>query len=115
MVKKILPLFFLCAIPLSALALTLYCLETYDRVVHNDASIFVCGYSILAFFVSLPFWLVAKKTTRWATAVWIVSTAILAFVFYVGMKIPFCVVCDHVTAEDLGFLIHWITPETPPQ
>ena len=115
MSKRILPIFFLCLIPLSALALALYCLETYDQVVHNDSGFFVCGYCILAFLISFPSWLLAKKSIRCATAIWIVSTVILAFVFYVGMKIPFCVECDRVTAEDLGFLTYWITPMMPPQ
>ena len=41
----------------------------------------------------------------------LIPLAMLAFVFYVGNKIPFCVVCEEVTAEDLGFLTHWISPE----
>ena len=115
MAKKILTVFFFCLIPLSALALALYCLETYDQVVHNDSGFFVCGYCILAFLFSFPIWLLAKKTVRYATVIWIVSTVILAFVFYVGTIIPFCVECDKVTAEDLGFLIYWIKPVMPPQ
>ena len=108
-------IFILCIIPVSALVLVFYCLETYNKVTHNESSILVCGYSILAFIISTLVWRKTKKITRCATAVWIISTAALAFVFYVGSKIPFCVVCDQVTAEDLGFLIHWIKPELPPQ
>lgn len=115
MKKHIVPIFFLCIIPLSALALTLYCLETYYEVVHSEASILVCGYSVLAFAVSTLIWYRMKTVSRCSTVIWIVSTIVLVFVFYVGSKIPFCVVCDHVTAEDLGFLIHWIQPEVPPQ
>ena len=96
--------------PLSAAALTLYCLETYDNTVHNESSAVVCGYCLLMLLLSVAVW----RRTKGVTALWILSALILAFVYYVGCKIPFCVVCDQVTAEDLGFLIHWIQPEIPP-
>lgn len=111
MKKEILPVCILGAIPISALALVLYCLETYYAVVHNESSLLVCGYCIIAFIVSTFIWCRIKKTNKRSTVIWIISTAALVFTFYVGSKIPFCVVCDQVTAEDLGFLIHWIQPE----
>lgn len=115
MKKHLISLIFLSACPISALALTLYCLETYNDTTHNDSGFFICVYSVLAFLIATIIWACIKKSCKYATTAWIISTAILVFVFYVGCKIPFCVVCDHVTAEDLGFLIHWIKPETPPQ
>ena len=101
----------LCAIPLSALLLTLYCLETYNETVHNESSILVCIYSVIALIASTWIWHRTKRVNRGATAIWLLSVVMLMFVFYVGSKIPFCVVCDQVAAEDLGFLIHWIQPE----
>lgn len=111
MKKRSLSTIILCAIPLSALALVFYCLETYNEAVHNESSFFVCGYSVIAFIISTLIWHRTKKTNRGATVTWIISAVVLMLVFYVGSKIPFCVVCDRVTAEDLGFLIHWIQPE----
>lgn len=108
--RKILPIFLLCVIPISALALVFRCLETYYETVHNESSFLVCSYSIIAFAVSTFIWFRVKKANRYSTPIWILSAMILVFVFYVGSKIPFCVVCDGVTAEDLGFLIHWIQP-----
>ena len=99
----------LCIIPLSALAVLLYCLETYHEFVHSDSAAFVCGYAIAAFLVSTILWNDMRKN-RFSTAIWIASTVILAFVLYTGSRIPFCVECDQVTAEDLGFLTHWIHP-----
>ena len=101
----------LCAIPLSALALTLYCLKTYDKTVHNESAALVCMYSVIALIVSTWIWHRTKRFNRGATAIWLLSVVMLVLVFYTGSKIPFCVVCDQVTAEDLGFLIHWIQPE----
>ena len=108
-------IFILCVIPLSAIALALYCLETYYDVIHNESSFLVCCYSVIAFVFSTVIFLCLMKEKRYCIWIWILSTIVLAFVFYVGCKIPFCVVCDQVTAEDLGFLIYWIHPEAPPQ
>ena len=105
----------LCLLPVSAVLLTLYRLETYESVVHNDSSFYVCCYSIIAFIISTIIYLRIMKENRFSHGIWILSTVVLAFVYYVGSKIPFCVVCDQVTADDLGFLIYWITPEVPPQ
>ena len=99
------------AIPLSALGLLLYCLETYNDAVHNESGFFICCYCVLGLIISTILWCCIRKRIGPATVIWIISTIILVFVFYVGWKIPFCVVCDRVTAEDLGFLIHWIQPE----
>lgn len=112
MKKQFVPVLLLCLIPISALALTLYCLETYDQVVHNESGLLVCGYSLLAFLICTCIWLRVRKSNRHLTAIWFLAAAVLVFVFYMGTKIPFCVVCDQVTAEDLGFLIHWIQPES---
>ena len=105
------PVILLVYIPISAVSFVLRQLESYGNKVHNDAGFYVCIYSLCCFVVSIFLWLHAKKTKYYATVIWLVSTAILIFVFYVGSKIPFCVICDQVTAEDLGFLIRWIKPE----
>lgn len=98
-------------IPISAVMFLLQKLASYENKVHNDAGFYVCVYSLLCLVVSFFVWLKARKVCDYATVIWLISVAVLAFVFYVGDKIPFCVVCDQVTAEDLGFLIHWIKPE----
>lgn len=112
--KKPLPIIIQCLLPLSAVAYLLYCLETYESVVHNDCTFYIWGYCFFAFIFSLVLWLNNRKTQKYSTLIFIPSSFILCGVIYVANKIPFCVVCDHVTAEDLGFLIHWIKPETPP-
>ena len=115
MKKQIFSTTLLCLIPISALALTLYCLETYDQVVHNESGLLVCAYGLLSLLICTRIWLRARKENRYMTLFFLLAAAVLVFVVYVGTKIPFCVVCDRVTAEDLGFLIHWIQPEVPPQ
>lgn len=111
MIRQKLAIILLCVLPLSAVALALYSLENYHNTVHNDASFYVCLYCVAAFVVSTVVWRYAKKHNRGASVLWCISAAVLGFVFYVGSKIPFCVVCDRITAEDLGFLTHWIQPE----
>ena len=108
--KKALPVILLCLLPLSAAAYLFYCLETYYSVVHNDSGFIVCTYSILVFLITLILWLKNRASNKYLTVLFAVSTLILCGVFYVGNRIPFCVECDHVTAADLGFLTHWITP-----
>ena len=108
--KKTLPVVMLCMLPLSAVIFLFYCLETYNSIVHNDSGFFVCLYSVFMFIVSLIIWLKNKSYNKCLTFVFAVATAVLCAVFYFGNKIPFCVECEHVTAEDLGFLIHWIAP-----
>ena len=108
--KKTLPVVILCILPLSVVIFLFHCLETYNSIVHNDSGFFVCLYSVFMLIVSLIIWLKNKSYNKCLTFVFIVSTAVLCAVFYFGNKIPFCVECDHVTAEDLGLLIHWIAP-----
>lgn len=115
MKKYSISIFILCVIPLLAIGLALYCLETYYEVVHNESSLLVCCYCIISFLISSFLFHRIEKKNGLCIGIWILSTIILAFVFYIGIKIPFCVVCDRVTAEDLGFLIYWIHPEVPPQ
>ncbi len=99
------------ALTLSALLFLLYCLETYTA--HHDTYFFVCVYSILALAASTFLWLLTKNTVPHSTIIWLLSTAVLVFVFYAASKIPLCTVCDKTTAEDLGFLIRWIPLDTP--
>ena len=91
--------------------LTLLCLKTYAMRTHSEDALFVCGYCIVAFVISTIIFAVKRREERFAPVAWIFSTLVLAFVFYVGTKIPFCPVCDKVTEEELGSLIYWITPE----
>ena len=109
--KKYIFTFILCLIPISAIGLLLYCLETYNNVVHNESGLLVCAYAVMAFVLSSVISLCNRKSIKRLAVIWIISTAILVFVFYTGAKIPFCVVCDRVTADELGFLIYWIQPE----
>lgn len=108
--KRFMPAVILCLLPLSAVSILFYCLETYNSVVHNDCGTLICFYCIISFIISLIIWKRIKSKWRFMTCIFVVSTLILCAVFYVGNKIPFCVECDHVTAEDLGFLQHWISP-----
>lgn len=115
MKKHIFPIGFLCIIPISAVTLVIYCLETYYETVHNESSFLIMIYCFIAFIVSTIIWINIRKEHRCVTIIWIISTVMLILAFYVGNKIPFCVECDRVIAEDLGFLIHWIRPVVPPQ
>lgn len=108
--KRFMPAITLCLLPLSAVAYLIYSLETYNSVVHNDCGALICFYCAISFIASLIIWRKNKSTIKYTTFIFIASTLILCGVFYIGNKIPFCVVCDHVTAEDLGFLVHWISP-----
>lgn len=104
-----------CFLPLSAVLVAFYCLTTYDLTVHNESSLTVCGFCIIAFIVSTIMYFFVNYQSRYSPLIYLGSIAVLAFVFYVGSKIPFCVVCEGITEEDLGFLSFWITPELPPQ
>lgn len=108
--KKWLSMIALCLLPLSLVAYLFYSLETYNSVTHNECGASICMCSVIAFLISLYLWNRIQKTAKYATAIFIVSSLILCGVYYVGTKIPFCVICDGVTAEDLGFLTHWIDP-----
>ena len=109
--KKFFALFFLCLIPLVMLAFLYFDLETYKEITHNECGAFLCIESALAFVVCSVIALCNRRRGKAILITWVASTLVLAFVFYVGNKIPFCVVCEDVTAEDLGFLTHWIAPE----
>ena len=108
--KRIMPVILLCLLPLSAAAYLIYSLETYNSVVHNDCGALICFYCIISFIISLIVWAKNRSATKYITYIFIVSTLMLCGIFYVGNKIPFCVECDHVTADDLGFLVRWISP-----
>lgn len=110
--KKFFAIFFLCAIPLAMLAFLYFNLETYyDEDAHNECGTLLCIDAALAFVTCSVIALCSRRRGKAILITWIASTLVLAFVFYVGSKIPFCVVCDQVTAEDLGFLTHWISPD----
>jgi len=97
-------------LPLLAVAILFYSLETYYRVVHSDASVLIGFFAVVSIVIELRMWLKGRRIHWGYTAVAAISIAILLAVMYVGDKIPFCVECDQVTAEDLGFLIRWIKP-----
>lgn len=109
--KKFFAIFFLCLIPLIMLAFLYFDLETYKEITHNECGAFLCIESALAFVICSVIALCNRRRGKAILITWVASTLVLAFVFYVGNKIPFCVVCEEVTAEDLGFLTHWISPE----
>lgn len=108
--KRFFALFFLCVIPLAMLGNLYVSLETYNEVTHNECGFLLCVESIVAFVICTVIARCNRRRGRAIRIAWIASALVLAFVFYVGNKIPFCVECDQVTAEDLGFLTHWITP-----
>ena len=110
MKKNVISAVILCALPLSAISYLFYCLETYYEVVHNDSAALIGFYCIITFIISTEIWRRNRKANRSLTAIWGLSTLVLILVLLIGNRIPFCVECDQVTAEDLGFLIHWIKP-----
>ena len=97
-------------IPLTALGLLYYCLETYTRFVHNDSGTFVGAYTILCMAANIILWVKNRRKGKIFTVIAAVSLLLLAGVLLISGKIPFCVECDQVTAEDLGFLTRWIPP-----
>lgn len=97
-------------LPLAAITYLFYCLETYNLVVHNDSGFAVQALSLFFMLVEFILWRKKRKQYRAYTVIAVISTFLLAAVFYVGGKIPFCVECDRITAEDLGFLQYWIQP-----
>lgn len=97
-------------LPFTALGLLYYKLETYTQVVHNDAGALVSAYAVACFVAVSVLWGKSFKKGAGFGVVAIAALLVLSFVFYVGEKIPFCVECDHITAEDLGFLTYWIPP-----
>lgn len=108
--KRKMPAIIMCLLPLVAVAYLFYSLETYYSVTHNECGINICIYCAAAFVASFIIWLKTKATRKYMTWIFIISTLILAGVFYVGYRIPYCVVCQGITADKLGFLTHWIVP-----
>ena len=97
-------------LPLSALGFLFYSLETYHKTVHSDAGFTVGLHALGCMAVNIILWLKMRKKGKAFSIIAAFSLVALAFVLYTAEKIPFCVECDQVTADDLGFLIHWITP-----
>ena len=97
-------------LPEIAAAYLLYSLETYGRVVHSDASTAVSLIALICTFIEFKIWRKVRKQLKAFTVIAILAAVVLIGVMYVAGKIPFCVECDQVTADDLGFLTHWITP-----
>ena len=97
-------------LPVTALGLLYYCLETYTKTVHNDSGFFVGAYALICIAVNIILWAKNRKKGREYTVIAAVSLVLLIGVLIIAEKIPFCVECDQVTKEDLGFLTHWIPP-----
>lgn len=97
-------------LPLTALGYLYYSLETYYRTVHSDAGFLVGLHALGCIAVNFILWLKMRKKGKAFSVIAALSLLVLAFVLYTAEKIPFCVECDQVTAQDLGFLIHWIKP-----
>ena len=110
--KKRIPLIAaLCALPLLGGIWLLHCLETYNATpAHSNSAGFISVYCLAAIISAAIIWWKNRKFGKIVTVVWLLSTLILLFVLLTCERIPFCVECDHTTAEDLGFLIHWIKP-----
>ena len=96
--------------PVLALGYLYYSLETYHRVVHSDAGFLVGACALGCIVVNFILWLKNRRKGKLFSIIAVFSLLVLAFVLYTAEKIPFCVECDQVTAQDLGFLIHWIKP-----
>lgn len=107
---EIISIIIMILLPISALGLLYYSLETYTRTVHNDSGFLVGAHAIGCMVVTVVLWMKLRKRGKKFTVIAAISLAVLAFVLIVAEKIPFCVECDQVTAQDLGFLIHWIKP-----
>lgn len=97
-------------LPFIAAACLLFALETYDSVVHSNAGATVSLITLFCAFVEFMLWRKGQQQHKAYTIIALFAAVILVGVFYVAEKIPFCVECDQVTADDLGFLTHWITP-----
>ena len=108
--RKIICLMIMILLPLTALGLLYYCLETYSQTVHNDSSFIIGLHAIGCLIINFILWLKNRKQGRIFSAIAAATLVLLIFVLWVASKIPFCVECDQVTAEDLGFLTCWITP-----
>lgn len=108
--KNVVRLCIMLLIPAIAAAYLFYALETYDRVVHSDVSASVSLAALLCAFIEFILWRKSRKQHKACTIIALFAAVILIGVLYIARKIPFCVECDQVTADDLGFLTHWITP-----
>lgn len=97
-------------LPLTALAYLYYSLETYTLVVHNDAGFLISVYVAACLFALVVLWEKSRGRGMRFNVMAVAALMVLMFVFAVAQKIPFCVECDHVTAEELGFLTRWIPP-----
>ncbi len=108
--RKTICLIIMILLPLTALGLLYYCLETYAQTVHNDSGFLLGMHAAGCIAVNFILWLKNRREGKIFSIVAVFSLLALAFTLYVAEKIPFCVECDHVTAEELGFLTYWITP-----
>lgn len=97
-------------LPVIAAGYLLYSLENYGRVVHSDASVMVTLVALICALFEYAIWAKSRKWHFAYTVIALLAAVVLVVVIYTAEKIPFCVECDHVTAEDLGFLTRWITP-----
>lgn len=97
-------------LPVIAAAYLLFALETYDRVVHSDIGAEVFLVALVCAFIEFMIWRKVCKQHKAFTVIAIFAAAVFLGVMYIAGKIPFCVECDQVTADDLGFLTRWITP-----
>jgi len=107
---EIIGMVFMILLPLTALGILYYCLETYTQTVHNDSSAVIGIHAAGCIVVNLILWLRMRKKGKIFSIIAACSLVLLICVLWVESKIPFCVECDQVTAEDLGFLTHWIPP-----
>ena len=107
---EIISIIIMILLPLTALGYLYYCLETYTQVVHNDSGTLAGAHAVGCMVVNFILWMKMRRKGRIFSIIAAAALFLLIFVLWVASKIPFCVECDHVTADDLGFLIHWIEP-----
>lgn len=97
-------------LPITALLYLYYILETYTQTVHNECGFFVSAYAVACLIALMILFLKSRKKGIRYAVVAALSLLVLLFVLCIAEKIPFCVQCDQVTAEELGFLTYWIPP-----
>lgn len=110
---KTISLIVMILLPLTALGLLYFCLETYTQTVHNDSSTIIGLHALGCIAVNFILWLKSRRCGKIFSIIAFFSLILLVFVLWVAGKIPFCVECDQVTQEDLGFLTRWIPPFEP--
>ena len=93
-------------IPLPAVAYLWYLLENYNSAVHNEAGLFVQLLAIPFLLLEIVLWWRTRREHWLHSVIVVIAVAVLLFVIHTGERIPFCVECDRVSAEDLGFLTH---------